>query len=101
VTNEDFDKRMSVIRRDAKIEQDARSAKGDQRFGAVIVFKKGITREQAEAWLRTVEGSSHEIVRGERADVGTWVDGSPYIDAITPAESFDATNDGFPVWYIP
>jgi hypothetical protein len=56
------------------------------RFGAVITFKPGTTREQAEAALRL-------LIEGTRFN------GQPLIET-TGVHEYD-DRDGGPVWYMP
>lgn len=57
------------------------------RLGAVIIFKPGMTRDQAQRALRTLEADGV-------------IDGEAWVAKRTPVESFDDRVGG-PVWYVP
>jgi len=66
-----------------------------RRYGTVIVFKKGVTKKQAEKALAKLEDSG--VV-----EVNEWQDPYTYDTMHTPmVESYDDKYGSGPVWYIP
>lgn len=51
------------------------------RVGAVLIFKRGVTQEQARALLLDAEFIDHEET--------------------TDPQEFSPEEDGWPVWYVP
>lgn len=65
----------------------------NSRCGAVLVFKEGVSRAEAEAFLAEISG--HMTATGKRyIDADYYFGGKPQVHEYDPAM-------GGPVWYIP